>query len=165
MKQSTLLFLIKRDNQGNLNEICLAMKKRGFGVGRWNGAGGKANFGETVEEATIRETQEELVVTPTNLKLVANLVFNFENQPEWNQNVTVYFSEAWIGQPTETEEMKPAWFDIPKIPYDEMWPDDIFWLPLVIDGKYVEAEFTFGENDIILKHEVKTKDWFTTHPK
>ncbi|MEK7504190.1 MAG: hypothetical protein AAB550_01680 [Patescibacteria group bacterium] len=37
MKQATLCFLVK-DNQ-----ILLAMKKRGFGVGKWNGVGGKVN--------------------------------------------------------------------------------------------------------------------------
>jgi hypothetical protein len=34
-KQATLLFLIKDQ------KILLAMKKRGFGKGRWNGVGGK----------------------------------------------------------------------------------------------------------------------------
>lgn len=42
------------------NQILLAMKKRGFGAGKWNGAGGKINAGETIEEATTREVDEEL---------------------------------------------------------------------------------------------------------
>ena len=39
--------------------VLLGMKKRGFGKGRWNGFGGKVKEGETIEEATKRETLEE----------------------------------------------------------------------------------------------------------
>ena len=35
MKQATLCFLI-RENQGN-KELLLAIKKKGFGQGKWNG--------------------------------------------------------------------------------------------------------------------------------
>ena len=56
MKLSTLCFLL-RDGQ-----ILLAMKKRGFGEGKWNGAGGKVNAGETVEHAAVRELREEVGV-------------------------------------------------------------------------------------------------------
>jgi hypothetical protein len=48
MRNATLLFLIKKSGD-QISEICLAMKKRGFGVGRWNGAGGKVSQGETIE--------------------------------------------------------------------------------------------------------------------
>ena len=57
IRNTTLLFLIKREN-ANIVEICLAMKKRGFGMNRWNGVGGKLEKDETVEQATIRETEE-----------------------------------------------------------------------------------------------------------
>jgi hypothetical protein len=43
MLQTTLVLLF--NDQG---QILLAMKKRGFGVGKWNGAGGKIHEGETV---------------------------------------------------------------------------------------------------------------------
>ena len=35
------------------------MKKRGFGANRWNGYGGKTNEGESLEDAAIRELEEE----------------------------------------------------------------------------------------------------------
>ena len=38
--QTETLCLLMRDN-----EILLAMKKRGFGVGKWNGVGGKVKNG------------------------------------------------------------------------------------------------------------------------
>jgi hypothetical protein len=41
LRDSTLLFLVKKDATGKITEICLAMKKRGFGAGRWNGVQGQ----------------------------------------------------------------------------------------------------------------------------
>ena len=67
----------------------------------------------------------------------------------------VYFCESWKGEPTESEEMRPAWFSTSQIPFDSMWPDDKFWLPLVLDGQFVTAKFSFGEGDVILEKDVK----------
>ena len=47
LRDATLVFLIKR-SQGKILEICLAMKKRGFGMNRWNGVGGKVEKDENI---------------------------------------------------------------------------------------------------------------------
>ena len=148
MKQNTLLFLLK-DNQ-----ILLAMKKRGFGKGFWNGVGGKPELNENILNTAIRETQEEIGVVPKNITQIATLDFYFKNNPDWNQQVLTFFAKEWEGKPSESEEMKPQWFDLDKIPFESMWPDDIFWLPLVLSGKKIKAEFTLGENNIILDKKI-----------
>ena len=61
----TTLCLLKKDNS-----ILLAMKKRGFGSGKYNGIGGKIEKGETPDEAMIRETKEEIKVTPIKYEKV-----------------------------------------------------------------------------------------------
>ncbi len=43
------LVLIKK-----LTEVLLGYKKRGFGVHKWNGFGGKVNASESIEEAAVR---------------------------------------------------------------------------------------------------------------
>jgi len=35
-----------------------------------------------------------------------------------------------------------------------MWPDDKLWLPKVLSGSKLKAEFMFGENDTILDFNV-----------
>jgi mutator protein MutT len=154
IQKATLVFLIK-EGQGQIDNVCLAMKKRGFGKGRWNGTGGKVEPKEKIKEAAIRETEEEIGVRVKNLKKRAKLSFNFPQNPEWNQKVYVYLCKDWQGEPKETEEMKPNWFKPNKLPFENMWPDDPFWLPEVIKGNLVKGSFKFGENDQILEKNVK----------
>jgi mutator protein MutT len=139
-KICTLLFL-KREH-----EILLAMKKRGFGEGRWNGVGGKILPDETVEQALIRECFEEIEVIPKRYEKVAFLSFSF---PEEIPDIIghVFICHEWQGEPTETEEMAPRWFKDSEIPYNAMWQDDIVWLPQVLAGKKIIADFTFDHED------------------
>jgi len=153
LRKSTLCFLIKED------KVLLAMKKRGFGKGMWNGVGGKQDEKETIEQTAKRETKEEIGVNLENLQKVATLDFYFDNNSDWNQQVIVFLTKNWKGEPEETEEMAPKWFEINKLPFKKMWVDDIHWLPLVLKGEKIKAEFLFGKNDNLLDYKVdKTKD-------
>ena len=67
----TTLCLLKKDDK-----ILLAMKKRGFAQGKYNGVGGKIEEGETPEQAMIRETEEEISVTPTKYEKVGFIEFD-----------------------------------------------------------------------------------------
>ena len=149
LRLATLCFLIRDD------EVLLAMKKRGFGKDRWNGVGGKQNPGENIKQTAIRETQEEISITPKDLEVRAVLDFYFPKNPDWSQQVIVYFSKSWDGTPEETEEMKPRWYKKDDLPLNEMWADDKHWLPQVLRGEKVKAEFSFGEDETVLDFNVR----------
>lgn len=127
------------------------MKKRGFGEGKYNGAGGKVEAGETIVQAASRELGEETGIVIASEKLEARgvLHFHFDGKPEWDQDVNVFVAHGYTGSFEETEEMKPEWFDIDKIPFDAMWEDDPYWLPRVIEGESVEFEFYFDKDGFI----------------
>lgn len=149
MKQKTLtlLFLRKQD------QILLAMKKRGFGEGRWNGIGGKVEADESIESALVRESQEEIGVTPTTFEKVADIRFDeFFKGERTLMHVHVFSCDAWVGEPTESEEMTPKWFDTTALPYEDMWSDDIHWLPEVLAGKKISADFVLNERDESISH-------------
>jgi mutator protein MutT len=143
MTTCTLLFLTK-DGQ-----VLLAMKKRGFGAGRYNGVGGKVQSEESIEDCMMRECQEEIGVTPLSYEKVAVHEFVFHDTNANNQT-HVYVCNAWDGEPIETEEMEPEWFEAEKLPYHMMWQDDSFWLPQILAGKKLHTQFTFDAKDNLL---------------
>jgi len=90
------------------NRVLLAKKKRGFGVGWWNGAGGKVKGeeGETLLEAVLRETKEEIDIVPHDPVQLGTLYFFFEDgTSDWE--VAVFHAHSFDGEPTESEEMQP----------------------------------------------------------
>lgn len=157
MNTKTLSLLFFR--QGD--QILLAMKKRGFGEGRWNGVGGKVEDGETIEQAMVRESQEEIGVTPTSYEKVADIRFDeyFKGEPIL-MHVHVFIADAWRGEPIETEEMRPQWFITTELPYETMWSDDQYWLPAVLAGKKIQADFKLDANDNITSHQILEVEGF-----
>jgi mutator protein MutT len=139
--ETTLMLLRKND------EILLAMKKRGFGVGKFNGVGGKLKIGETPEMAMLRETEEEIGVVPSKYEKVGLLDFvEFYKGEKVNIVTHLYTASEWEGEPKESEEMKPQWVGVNEIPYDKMFVDDKYWLPLVLEGKKLDVFFEFDED-------------------
>jgi 8-oxo-dGTP diphosphatase / 2-hydroxy-dATP diphosphatase len=122
--------------------VLLGMKKRGFGAGRWNGFGGKVEPGETIEEAAVREVQEEVSVTPTIMSKIGILEFSFVSDPMVLE-VHVYRVTDFRGEPTESEEMQPQWFSWDQMPFSQMWADDEYWFPYIKEGKKFKGSFLF----------------------
>ncbi|PIU87056.1 hypothetical protein COS66_02955 [Candidatus Berkelbacteria bacterium CG06_land_8_20_14_3_00_43_10] len=148
MINQTLVFIQKQNN------LLLGLKKRGFGEGRYNGIGGKVHDGESVVEAAKRECKEEIGVDVDALDQFGEVVFYPVKFPK---GIKIYFFNAidYRGEPTESEELKPEWFDKDKLPFDKMWDDDKQWMPLFLQGKKFTGTFWFDENDKVIRHELK----------
>lgn len=148
-KINTTLLLIIKDGK-----ILLGEKKRGFAKGVLIGIGGKQDPGETMEQAMIRETQEEIGVTPKNYEQVAHIVFN-----TWYKgvhsllNLNIYSATDYIGEIQETDEIIPGWYDLDSIPYERMLEDDKLWMVEVLKGKKIDGKVVFNENLVMQSHE------------
>ena len=149
LRQVVLGFLIKP------RWVLLALKKRGFGQGKWNGFGGKVEE-ETIEEAMIREMQEEIGVTPKVFRRVATLNFYFPLESGFGQEVVVFIADDWEGEIKESEEMSPKWFRVTEIPYEKMWWDDKYWMPRVLAGEILRGEFLFDGDETLLEMKIET---------
>jgi len=75
-------------------QILLSMKKRGFGVGKWNGSGGKIKEGESIPQAALRELEEEIGVklqeTDLEYKGVLQFLFLKEIQGERKEELSCH---------------------------------------------------------------------------
>lgn len=129
--------------------ILLIKKKRGMGKGKINAPGGKIEAGETPLEAAIRETQEEVCLTPKNLTKMGELHFFFTSG--YSLHGEVFIASDYEGIPQETPEADPFWCRIEEIPFDQMWEDDRFWLPEILKGKHFFASFIFDDETMIEK--------------
>jgi 8-oxo-dGTP pyrophosphatase MutT (NUDIX family) len=137
------------------DEILLAMKKRGHGEGHWNGAGGKPDPGETIEQTMVREAQEEIGVTPLRYEKIAEYTIYQRYKGEPCENIGhLYFCTGWDGEPTESDEMAPRWFTLSDIPYDHMWPDVVYAFPRLLAGTKVRATFRYDDANQLISHEI-----------
>ena len=151
---NTTLMLLKKDDK-----LLLGEKKRGFAKGTLNGIGGKQDPGETIEQAMVRETQEEIGITPKDYELSGKIFFDVWYKGEHvNMVMHIYEAHDYVGEIRETEEMLPNWYDVDKIPYDKMLEDDKLWLDLFLQGKKFIGKCKFDPNMHMLSHEFKAID-------
>ena len=142
LQPRTIAFLLRE------SEILLGFKKRGFGKDYLVGIGGGVEPGETIEEAAQREVMEEIYVRPLELHPVGVINFYFPHIEDgsWDLQAHVFTTTSWTGEPQESEEIKPAWFQRQAIPYEKMWDDARYWLPYILDGQRIEAAFVFNSD-------------------
>jgi 8-oxo-dGTP diphosphatase len=133
------------------SSVLLIRKKRGLGAGKINAPGGRIEPGETPLEAAVRETQEELRITPLGLRFAGLNLFQFTDG--YSIHVHVFKALDFEGEPTETEEAAPLWFPVDALPYDEMWEDDRLWIPLLLEDTGFTGRYVF-EGERMLDHEL-----------
>lgn len=124
------------------NKILLGMKKRGFGVGKWNGFGGKLLAGEQIEDSLIREFKEECGIVVSINKKIGQMDFHIKGD-QIVKRVHIFMCILVKGKPQETEEMRPEWFDLNVIPYENMWSSDAIWYPYMLLGKSFKGDLWF----------------------
>ena len=119
-KLLTLLFVLEGDR------VLLGLKKRGFGVGKWNGFGGKVQGNECIEDAAkrfdmrttvavrvwylwvlllcLRETEEECGLLVSDLDEAGVIVFDMgPGYPDQLLEVHVFRTETYSGTVAESE--------------------------------------------------------------
>jgi len=147
--KGTLLFVVQ-DRQ-----ILLIRKKRGLGAGKINGPGGRLDDGESPLECAIREVGEELCVRPSGIREGGQLLFQFVDG--YSIHVWVFRADDVAGTPEETDEASPLWVDLDAIPYEQMWPDDEIWLPLLLERRPFHGRFVF-DGDHMLDYELTDQE-------
>lgn len=138
MKTATLGFAIRN------NAVLLGEKKKDatIGSGRLNGAGGKVNIGESIDQCLVRECTEEFGITPTSFEHRATVEFCAGGTLDFL--VYVYVISEWHGEEMETIEMhKPTWYPLDAVPFDRMLESDLHWISKVLSGERFTARVDY----------------------
>ena len=140
--RATLVYLTRGDY------VLLIRKKRGHGAGKVNAPGGRIEPGESAEACAIREVAEEVGIRVQSLKLRALLRYH-DPAEGFAMAGYVFVSSDFLGNPSHTPEADPFWCRIDGIPYDEMWENDRMWLPRVLQGERIRADFRFCRDRLV----------------
>ena len=144
---ATLCFVVRG------GEILLIRKKRGLGAGKINGPGGRLEPGETPLECAVRETREELLVTPTGVRACGELRFQFTDGYALHGHV--FRADDCDGEAAETDEAIPLWTPVDAVPYQEMWEDDVLWFPHMFARRHFDGRFLFdSQSDAMLGYAI-----------
>jgi 8-oxo-dGTP diphosphatase len=115
-------------------------------AGRLNGPGGKVDPGETPEAAVVREVAEETGVRLVTPIFHGQLDLLFGDPAVARLRVFVYTGALGEGRPRGGREGRLRWFAEDRLPYDELWPDMRYWLPIILAGGRVEGACSYDQD-------------------
>lgn len=138
---------LRRTLSDGRQQVLLIDKKTGFGNGLVNAPGGHIEPGETPLQAAVREYREETGLEIGSVRQVGLLNFQFTDG--YSLRGWVFLAGSFTGEPVETAEARPFWQATDTIPYDRMWGDDRYWLPLALSGTPFCVHSTFAGRRII----------------
>ncbi len=136
------------------SRVLLGMKKKGLGAGRYNGFGGKVKPGESIETAARREISEEAGIEVDGIERVGVCEFYSPVRP-FVLEMHVFSGSDFAGEPTESDEMRPQWFEVATLPREQMWQSDLYWWPYFLEGKKFSGRFVFDADDAVVEHELR----------
>jgi len=134
-----------------------------IGAGCWNGYGGGIEpEDKNLVESLSREIKEECGVEINTKATEKIAIVDFHNQKSDGEvfvcKVHIFFVREWEGTPRESAEMAtPTEFEINNLPLEKMMPADREWVPLVLEGNKIIAEYHYGPFQKELNGESKIK--------
>jgi 8-oxo-dGTP diphosphatase len=137
----TNLCLIVRDSK-----LLLGRKTRKIGKGYLMQPGGKVEEGESMVESLVREVREEVGLEVKYPVEMGKITFDFADGSP-TIIMYVFMVAEFEGELIDSDQLDELqWFDIQNLPFEKMLPDDKIWMPPILEGKRVEAEFVFDHS-------------------
>ena len=102
---------------------------------------------------------EETGLRVSGLLCHGALNFHLDGKDELSVKAHLFSTKRFEGEPRSSDEGEVRWFDSDKVPLKEMWPDDEFWLSIMLAGRRFNADFYMAKgNKSIAKYSVTLLD-------
>ncbi|KAG8897531.1 hypothetical protein FRB99_008103 [Tulasnella sp. 403] len=133
-------------------KVLLAWKQEGFGRNKYNPFSGPIPLNGTPSKAARRDLKEQTGLDAVDIAKLGKLVIVLQGNAV-ALDVDVFRASSWRGDVVEVGDIKPRWFasptqpsspNLPPIPFDQMFPDNEHWIPLLTAGKYFIGRIDFG---------------------
>lgn len=135
--QAVTCFLLKD------NEVLLQKRPEDkVWSGMLNGPGGKIEAHESSLQAVVREVKEETGLTIHDPQHRGMVSLSIPYPQPARVDVDIYLVESFSGQECPNEGTL-TWYPVDNLPLGELWKDQKYWLPAVLDGFSVEASVQY----------------------
>ena len=149
MKLATLCYVM---NENKTLMIYRNKKENDYHKGKWNGLGGKLEFGETPEECAIREIREESGLIVRNPKMKGIITFPmFDGVDDWY--VFVFAIKDFQGELIDSNEGELEWIPNNNLFDLNLWEGDPIFIKWLFQDKFFSAKFIY-EDGKYMEHEV-----------
>lgn len=138
--------------------LLLKKANRGISIGKWNAPGGKLERGESPERCARREVLEETGLRFSESLYHGTLTFVMDGGKNLYMKAHVFSTRQARGRARPSSEGPVKWFSLDQLPLEEMWEDDLYWLPLLLRRIKFDATFTYdAANRHVIGFEIKSR--------
>jgi 8-oxo-dGTP diphosphatase len=151
MKLATLCYVIDKSQNKTLM-IHRVKKENDYHEGKWNGLGGKLEFGESPEDCVIREIKEEAGLIIKNPRMHGFITFpNFDEVDDWY--VFIFTASDFKGNLIDSPEGNLNWVPNDDLTSLNLWDGDRIFLEWLYQDRFFSAKFIY-ENGKYKNHSV-----------
>ncbi len=145
MKLATLCYIMDKKNNKTLM-IHRVKKENDYHTGKWNGLGGKFDFGESPEDCAIREIYEESGLRIKELQMHGFITFpNFDGKDDWY--VFIFSADNFEGKLIDSKEGNLEWVPNEKLTSLNLWDGDKIFIKWLFQEKFFSAKFNYENGE------------------
>ena len=141
MKLATLCYVQDKKTNSTLM-IHRVKKENDYHHGKWNGLGGKFEFGESTEECALREVKEESGLNAKSITMKGFITFPiFDGIEDWH--VFLFVINDYDGELIDSNEGNLEWIPNEKLTEINLWDGDKIFIPWLFEDKFFSAKFVY----------------------